>query len=87
MAELKDILDLDWYETELPEDFQPIDAIVLVKGVFLKDDGDLTRPVWTQRWTKPLARNVIERIGELTVCRELAIREALEDYDGVERGD
>jgi hypothetical protein len=81
MADLNDVRDLDWGAPELPEDFRPLEAMVLIKGVYLTDDGGMTRPTWCLRWTEALARNQAERIGALQIAARLAIDEAAENYD------
>ena len=80
MADLSDLLSLDWAVTELPEDFEPLDCIVLVKGVYKTDDGSLTRPVWATRWTRAMSQNPTEQVGAFEVARRLAMRCALDDY-------
>lgn len=79
MAKLEDIIKLDWPDGDFPEDFEPLDAIILVKGVY-QTDGDLSRPVWVHRWTMALARNNAERLGALTIATELTEREACAEY-------
>lgn len=71
---------LDWEATEFPEDFEPLDAIVLVKGVYQTEDGDMTRPVWCHRWTTPLARNGYERVGALRVAARMTEEEVMAGY-------
>lgn len=77
---MADLLSLDWAEQDLPDDFEPIDAIVLVKGVYHTEDGDLTRPVWSHRWTMALARNGSERIGALRVAARMTENEVMSEY-------
>lgn len=77
---IAELAGLDWDSSEWPEGFQPIDAVVLVKGVYQTDEGSLTRPVWCHRWTVPLGRNVAERIGAYHVAHEMATAEALSAY-------
>lgn len=79
MATLADILTLDWETQEFPEGFMPIDAIVMVKGVY-EDGDDFTRPVWSHRWTVPLSRNIHERIGVFRVAQRLGEDAAMSEY-------
>lgn len=81
MAVLGDIPSLDWAKQDMPDGFQPLSAIVLVKGVYIdEEDGEMTRPVWMHRWTRDLAQNPSERLGALSLAHELTMREARSDY-------
>lgn len=80
MSEIKDLASLDWGEPDLPEGFNPLEAIVLVKGYYETDDGDMSRMVWAHRWTLALAKSPAEREGALRIATEMTLREAMKDY-------
>lgn len=83
--EIKDIVSLDWETKEFPENFQVLDAIILVKGVYVDEDGDVSRPCWAHRWTNALTANINERIGVLRVAGKLMERDAMAEFH--EEGD
>jgi hypothetical protein len=79
---LDSILSLDWDERGklLPDNFQPIEAMVLIKGVYVEDE-DMTRPVWVHKLTTGLTQNSAEVVGELDIAHALARQQAMEEFD------
>lgn len=81
MSTVSDLSTLDWMgNAELPDGFTPVDAIVLVKGYYVHEDGDMTRLVWAHKWTRALAGSPAEREGALRIATEMTLREAMKDY-------
>jgi hypothetical protein len=79
---LDSILSLDWDERGklLPDNFQPIEAMVLIKGVYVEGE-DMTRPVWVHKLTAGLTQNSAEVVGELDIAHALARQQAIAEFD------